>query len=86
MIIPTVDNSRGSTLKSDCTHCKYLYERHCRIDDKIRLCSTCEHRAKHKMSSASTACACLCLLKPTKTELKTGKCKYFVRADDNADS
>lgn len=82
MIIPTADNSRGSTLKSDCTHCKYSYERHCRIGNKIRLCTNCEHRAKRKNSLGFD---CLCVLEPTKKELKTGKCKYFVRADDDDD-
>lgn len=76
------DDNRCTMLSSKCTDCKYGYERHCRIDNKIRLCTNCEHRAKRKNSLGFD---CLCVLKPTKQELKTGKCKYFVRADDADD-
>nr|DAD77470.1 MAG TPA: hypothetical protein [Podoviridae sp. ctaNW81] len=77
------DDDRITLRNTDCLHCKYAYNRHCRIDNMIRLCSTCEHRAKQKNSLGFD---CLCVLKPTKIELKTGKCKYFVRADDDDNS
>ena len=76
------DDSRTTLRNTDCTKCKYAYNKHCRIGDKIRLCSTCEHRAKRKNALGYD---CLCLLEPTKKELKTGKCKYYEEYNDADD-
>lgn len=66
--------NRSGLPNTDCTKCKYAYNRHCRKGSYILRCSSCEHRAKHKNFLVSD---CLCVLSPTKNELKTGKCHYY---------
>ncbi len=77
------DDSRATLNNTDCLHCKYAYNRHCRKGSYLRPCGSCEHRKNHRNDLGLD---CLCVQKPTKNELKTGKCKYFVRADDDGDS
>lgn len=69
------EDNRGRLRNTNCTTCKYSHRRQCVKNNAFRLCSTCDHRAKRKNDKGYD---CLCLQKPTKQELKTGKCKYYV--------
>lgn len=68
------EETRNLLQNVSCTTCKYSHRNWCIKDNSFRLCSTCDHRAKRKNSKGYD---CLCLQKPTKQELKTGKCKYY---------
>lgn len=66
--------NRSELPNTDCTKCKYAYDRHCRQGAYLRPCGSCEHRAERENFLGSD---CLCVLAPTEEELKTGKCKYY---------
>lgn len=76
------DDSRCTLRNTDCTTCKYEYNRHCRQGDYLLPCGSCGHNKKDEDDTFYT---CLCLLEPTKEEVETGKCKYYEEFDD-ADS
>lgn len=68
------EETRNLLSNTNCTTCKYLHRNWCIKDNAFRLCSTCDHRTKRKNSKGYD---CLCIQKPTKQEIKTGKCKYY---------
>lgn len=59
---------------TNCSECKYAYEKHCRTGLYILPCGSCEHRVKRKNILGS---GCLCLQKPTANEQLKGKCYYY---------
>lgn len=75
-------DNRSMLQGTDCTTCKFAYNRHCRKGSYLLPCGSCELNKKDEDDIFYT---CLCVLEPTEEEVETDKCKYYEEYND-ADS